>query len=350
MAIEGCGVSAFVVWKDETCSEIDEAETRKLFRRIVKEIDGWGFLAPGGVEAEVDTTTRAEKRKIIQMAVEEAAGEVPVFCGVHTDSLWEQIEMAKDGKELGAQGVLFHPPALFPGYTCPWNEEFLIHHLKRFDEEVDLPIMLFGIPPGGAIQSHNTVMPETYRKAAEQIKNIQAWKVSSQGNLTSFFKVYEVMKDAGVNTVPAGSSEPQLFVTHAMGWARGMLSGGSNFTAKWEIEMIKKAMEGNLNEAQALAVKLKKIFDVVYGTTPGMPFPGFVVRYKVFGWLAGLIPECHMRYPRLPRPKTEITMLYQGMRESGLYDDEVLAAAEKKVSAYDREKLLRVKQKPPLLR
>jgi len=350
MAIEGCGVSAFIVWKDETCSEIDQAETRNLFRRIVKEIKGWGFLAPGGVEAEVDTTNRAEKKQIIQMAVEEAAGEVPVLCGVHTDSLWEQIEMAKDGKELGAKGVLFHPPALFPGYTCPENEEFIIEHLKRFDEEVDLPIMLFGIPPGGATHNHNTVMPETYRKAAEQIENIQAWKVSSQGNLTNFFKVYEVMKGAGVNTVPAGSSQPQLFVTHAMGWARGLLSGGSNFTAKWEIEVMKKAMEGNLNEAQSLALKLKKIFDVVYGTMPGIPFAGFVVRYKLLGWLAGLIPECYMRYPRLARPKTEVAMLYQGMRESGLYDEEVLADAEKKVKAYDREQLLKVKQKAPLLK
>lgn len=48
MAIEGCGVSAFVVWKDETCSEIDEAETRKHFRRLVDEIKDWGYLVAGG--------------------------------------------------------------------------------------------------------------------------------------------------------------------------------------------------------------------------------------------------------------------------------------------------------------
>ena len=106
MAIEGCGVSAFVVWKDETCSEIDEKETRKHFKRLINEIKGWGYLMAGGVEAEIDTTTRAEKRKIIKMAVEEAGGAVPAFCGAHSDSLWEQIEMAKDGKELGVTGVL----------------------------------------------------------------------------------------------------------------------------------------------------------------------------------------------------------------------------------------------------
>ena len=87
MAIEGCGVSAFIVWKDETCSEIDEEETTKHFRRIINEIKGWGLLAVGGVEAEVDTTTRAEKKRIIEIAVKEAGDGVPVFCGAHGDSM-----------------------------------------------------------------------------------------------------------------------------------------------------------------------------------------------------------------------------------------------------------------------
>jgi 4-hydroxy-tetrahydrodipicolinate synthase len=350
MAIEGCGASAFIIWKDETCSEINEEGTRSNFRRLVDEIGDWGFLAVGGVEAEVDTTTREEKKKIIRMAVEEANGRVPVFCGVHSDSLWEQIEMAKEGKELGANGVLFHPCSLFPGYTAPWNEEYIIEHLKRFDREVNLPIVLFGSPPGGSVQGHNTVMPETYKKAAQKIKNIQAWKVSAGGNLTSFFKAYEIMKDTQVNTVPAGSSEPQLFITHAMGWARGVVSGGSNAAAIWEIEMMQKAIAGKINEAKALASRLKQIFDVVYGILPGLAFPGFVERYKLHAWLAGLLPEMRMRYPRLPRPKVEVELLYQGMKKSGLYGKKILIEAEKKVRAYDRAKLLKVKQKPPVLK
>ncbi len=349
MPIEGCGVSAFIIWKDETCSEIDEKETRKHFRRLVNEIKGWGFLAPGGVEAEVDTTTRAEKKKIIKMAVEEARGEVPVFCGVHSDSLWEQIAMAKEGKELGARGLLFHPPLIHPGFAAPMNEEYIIEHLKRFDEEVDLPIALYGGVHGVTGQGHNAVMINTYKKAAQEIKNIQAWKVAARGNLTVFQRAYEVMKDTQVNTMPAGSLQPQLFMTHAMGWSKGTLSGGSNFTAKWDIEVMRNAMEGKVAKAMSLACRLKPIFDVVYGSLPAIEPVGFVERYKVHGWLAGLIPEIHMRYPRLPRPKLEVEMLYQAMKKSGLYDAKVLKEAEKKMKGYDREKLLKLKQKPPLL-
>ncbi len=134
-----------------------------------------------------------------------------------------------------------------------------------------------------------------------------------------------------------------------MGWAKGVLSGGSNFTAKWDMEVMQNALKGNVDKALSLARRLKPIFDVIYGMIPGREYPGFVERYKLHGWLAGLIPEMHMRYPRLPRPKAEVEMLYQGMMTSGLYNEKVLNEAKKKVDAYDREKLLRIRQKPPVL-
>ena len=96
--------------------------------------------------------------------------------------------MAKDAKELGAQGVLFHPPSLYPGFTAPQTEEFIIEHLKRLDEEVNLPIAVFGGPSAGGAQNHNTVRPETYKKAADKIRNIQAWKIPG-GNLNFFYRV-----------------------------------------------------------------------------------------------------------------------------------------------------------------
>lgn len=113
---------------------------------------------------------------------------------------------------------------------------------------------------------------------------------------------------------------------------------------------MQKAMTGKLNEAFALASKLKPIFDVVYGLHPRIERPGFVERYKLLGWLAGLIPEMHMRYPRLPRPNAEVELLYQAMKKSGLYEEKVLREAEMRVKTYDREKLLKVEQKPPIFR
>jgi 4-hydroxy-tetrahydrodipicolinate synthase len=348
MAIEGCGVSACVIWKDEACSIIDEEETRKHFGRLVGEVKGWGYLVAGGVETEVDTTTRAEKKKLVQMAIQEARGEVPVFCGVHSDSLWEQVEMANEAKELGVKGVLLHLPLMHPGFPPPMNSEYIIEHMRRFDEEVNLPIALYA-NSGGTTVGHNSVSIDTMKKAADLVKNFQAWKIGG-GNLNVFYKAHEVLKNTQVNTCPAGSLEPQLFITHAMGWSRGTLSGGANFAAKWDIEVMRKAMTGDLNGAMALANRLKPIFDVVYGALPGMDAAGFVERYKIHGWLAGLIPETNMRYPRLPRPKVEVEALYKAMRQSGLYEETVLRQAEGKVNSYSRERLLKLKQKPPLLR
>ncbi len=57
-----------------------------------------------------------------------------------------------------------------------------------------------------------------------------------------------------------------------------------------------------------------------------------------------------MRYPRLPRPKAEVECLYQGMKQSGLYEEKVLKDAEDKVNSYDRDRFLKLKQNVPLLR
>ncbi len=102
--------------------------------------------------------------------------------------------------------------------------------MKRFDKEVNLPIALYA-NSGGPTHGHNSVTIEAMKKAAEQIKNFQAWKIGG-GNLNVFSRAYEALKSTQVNTCPAGSSEPQLFITHAMGWSRGTLSGGANFAAK----------------------------------------------------------------------------------------------------------------------
>jgi hypothetical protein len=96
MPIEGCGVSAFVIWKDETCSEIDEKETRNILEGLLTRLKA-GVSCAGGVEAEVDTTTRAERRR-------------------RRLSKWQ---WKKRGKELGARGLYFILP-YSPG--CCTNE------------------------------------------------------------------------------------------------------------------------------------------------------------------------------------------------------------------------------------
>ena len=90
---------------------------------------------------------------------------------------------------IGCKRGFISYPRIHPGFPPPMNEEYIVEHLKRFDEEVNLPIALYASPPGGATHGHNSVMIETCKKAAEQIKNFQAWKVGARGNLIPSLKL-----------------------------------------------------------------------------------------------------------------------------------------------------------------
>jgi len=65
------------------------------------------------------------------------------------------------------------------------------------------------------------------------------------------------MKGTQVNTCPAGSSQPQLFITHAMD-GQGGFKRGLEFHGQMDMEVMRKTMQGKLDEALALAKRLNQ--------------------------------------------------------------------------------------------
>ena len=336
-----CGVSFFVVWKDEACLELDEAATRDLLRRVVNET-GENCVLVEGSEGEIHTTTRRERNRILEIAVQVAGGRVPVFGCVHASSLREQIETALEAKRLGASGLFWHIPLPLVLHSSAAWDEFVVDNLKRLDAEVDLPIIVRGSPEAGL--SVDVISPHTFRKAAKEVPNFCGWKVISLGNMSAWYRCQEIMKDTQVRLLSAGSSEPTLLVTHMLGWAEGNLSGGSNFTAKWDLDVMRLARQGKFNEAKELADQLMPIYNAVYGIEPGIQRAGFIPRYKLFGWLAGLIPTPYMRYPWLPRPKEEVEKLCRAIERSQLFPKDVIRDARHRVDTYDPDRILKAHQ------
>ena len=56
-------------------------------------------------------TTREEKRRTTEIAMEECHDKVPVVCGICAPTIEEQILHAKDAKELGVDGLFLMPPS-----------------------------------------------------------------------------------------------------------------------------------------------------------------------------------------------------------------------------------------------
>ncbi|HMQ99649.1 MAG TPA: 4-hydroxy-tetrahydrodipicolinate synthase, partial [Ignavibacteria bacterium] len=128
------------------------------------------FLVPCGSTGESATMTREERRRVIEIVVDQNAGRLPVVAGTGTNSTADSIELTKDAKEVGADAVLL----VGPYYNKPTQEGFY-QHFKKIAEECDIKAVLYNVPGRTA----SNMLPETTLRLAEEVENVIAIKEAS---------------------------------------------------------------------------------------------------------------------------------------------------------------------------
>ncbi len=116
----------------------------QAFQSLVEwQIDqGTDGLVPVGTTGESPTLAHAEHRRVVELCVEAAAGRVPVIAGTGSNNTAEAIDLAKHAKAVGADAQL----TVTPYYNKP-TQEGLYQHYKALNDAVDLPIIIYNIPP-----------------------------------------------------------------------------------------------------------------------------------------------------------------------------------------------------------
>lgn len=102
---------------------------------------GTSALVVVGTTGESPTLSMEEHGEVIRVAVEHAAGRIPVIAGVGGNSTSEAIELATHAKEVGANAGL----QVVPYYNKP-SQEGLYRHFRKVVETVDLPTILYNVP------------------------------------------------------------------------------------------------------------------------------------------------------------------------------------------------------------
>jgi 4-hydroxy-tetrahydrodipicolinate synthase len=131
---------------------LDLVSYRNLIDWHVKE--GTDALVVVGTSGESPTVDIDEHAELIQVAVEHAAGRIPVIAGVGANSTAEAIHLAGHAKHVGAHAGL----SVVPYYNKP-SQEGMYRHFKAIQEAVDLPTILYNVPGRTvADMSHDTVV------------------------------------------------------------------------------------------------------------------------------------------------------------------------------------------------
>ena len=97
-------------------------------------------LCPCGSTGESATLSFAEHEKVIEVAIEEASGKVPVLAGTGSNNTAEAIRFTKAAKDVGADGVL----VISPYYNKP-NRSGLIKHYTAL-ADLDIPVVIYNVP------------------------------------------------------------------------------------------------------------------------------------------------------------------------------------------------------------
>ena len=99
-------------------------------------------VVPCGTTGELPTLSHDEHKRVVELCIEVAKGRVPVVAGTGSNSTAEAIELTRHAKAAGADAAL----VVTPYYNKP-TQEGLYQHYKAISEAVDLPLIIYNIPP-----------------------------------------------------------------------------------------------------------------------------------------------------------------------------------------------------------
>jgi 4-hydroxy-tetrahydrodipicolinate synthase len=116
-------------------------------------------LTPLGSAGEPLALSLEERKGILEVIVEETAGQVPIFVGVVEYGTQSTIDLGLHAKALGCDGLMLSPP-----YVLRPPRRDVMNHFRRVRDRVGLPIMLYNVP----VLTGYEVTPDDVRQLAEE--------------------------------------------------------------------------------------------------------------------------------------------------------------------------------------
>ena len=139
---------------------VDAPAFRRLIDWHVEQ--GTDAIVAVGTTGESATLDEQEHCDAIALAVQQAAGRIPVIAGTGANSTSEAIALTRCAQQAGADACLL----VTPYYNKPTQEGLYQHH-RAVAEAVDIPQILYNVPGRTAVD----MLPETAGRLAE-VENI----------------------------------------------------------------------------------------------------------------------------------------------------------------------------------
>lgn len=233
------GVGTALITPFTKSGAVDEAGVKRLVRRQIDA--GVHFLVPCGTTGETPTLTPEERRRVVELVVEEARGQVPVMAGAGGYDTKEVVRVATDMQAAGVQGLL----SVTPYYNKP-TPEGLFKHFSAIAEATPLPIVLYNVPG----RTGCNIEAATLAKLAT-IPHVVGVKEAS-GNIT---QMVEICRAVPSDFLVLSGDDALTLPLMAVG-GRGLISVASNAIPAEMSQLVEAAERGDYKTARQLHHKL----------------------------------------------------------------------------------------------
>ena len=217
-----------------------EAVDERVLRDLTEHTIGAGAhgLVPGGSTGEFAAMSGDERRRVLEVVLDQAAGRVPVVPGIGAMTTREAVALAKHAETTGAAAVLA---------VAPYYEPLDLEETKRFFRDVadaiSIPVVVYNLPVATGVN----LTPEDVRELATSCENI-AYVKDTTGDLT---QAARLIHDHG-DVVSTFVGWDTLLLASLVEGAPGSIVGAANINAARLVQMYDAVQEGRLRDARAV--------------------------------------------------------------------------------------------------
>jgi len=257
--------------------------------------EGTDCIGVVGTTGESPTVSMAENCEVIRVAVEQAAGRVPIMAGCGSNCTAEAIELATFAKKVGANCQL----QVVPYYNKP-TQEGQYRHFKAIAEAVDLPIVLYNVP-GRSVADMAT---ETALRLA-QVPGIIGIKEAT-GNLD---RAQWLIREAPKGFAIYSGDDPTAVALMLCG-GHGNISVTANVAPRLMHELCMAAIAGEVKRAMEIQFKLMPLHKNLFVEANPIPVK----------WAMARLGKCgpDLRLPLTPLTTANEPVVEEALRAVGL--------------------------------
>ena len=272
---------------------VDYPALEKLINWQIEE--GINALVICGTTGEGSTLTDEEHRKVLQFALDTAAGRVPMIAGTGSNDTAYAIELTQYACQIGYDAMLVVTP-----YYNKATQNGLVAMFTAIADASTKPIILYNVPSRTGV----SIEPATYAKLMSR-PNICAIK-EANGNIS---KIVETAALVGDQLDIYSGNDDQIVPIMACGGV-GVISVLSNVVPKQTVQICQKFFDGDVAGAMELQKKYLPLTNALFCEVNPIPVKAAMA---ALGFC-----DDYLRLPLTVMEDAHRAVLLQCMRDVGL--------------------------------